>query len=270
MEMSKLSTLDYSSSEILSKADQGQHIVQIYRSENYLAEAVGLYIRQAMAKKEAVVIIATPQHQELFKKRLSSQDIESYKARGLFHFFDADGTLSKFMQNGMPQWALFNETIGEILNAIRRTYPSVKVSAYGEMVNILWHKGNIEGAIALEEYWNDLAKIHKFSLFCAYYLDGAASEMEAHKLKKICDTHSHFIPSEANPYMEQAMGRAIQHALGNKSLVLRMLIEMLEKKEKSSASIPDHLATLIWLEENMPQTAAEVKALALEYLSDAG
>ena len=52
----------------------------------------------------------------------------------------------------------------------RRRSRARPISAFGEMVAILWSKGNAEAAIRLEQLWNDLAQIHFFSLRCAYPL----------------------------------------------------------------------------------------------------
>jgi hypothetical protein len=48
-------------------------------------------------------------------------------------------------------------------------YPAVRV--HGEMVNVLWQKGRLDAAIALEDHWNELGRSHRFSLFCVYLMD---------------------------------------------------------------------------------------------------
>jgi len=45
------------------------------------------------------------------------------------------------------------------------------VRAYGEMVDVLWQRGERDAAIRLEEFWNDLARLQTFSLLCAYCID---------------------------------------------------------------------------------------------------
>jgi hypothetical protein len=98
------------------------------------------------------------------------------------------------------------------------------VRAYGEMVDILWQAGNRDAAIRLEEYWNELAKLQTFSLFCAYRLDPLDSEL--------CKVHTHLVPSREWRGLEKAVQRASQKVLEQ--------------------------ATLFWLKQNMPRTAEKV------------
>lgn len=42
---------------------------------------------------------------------------------------------------------------------------------YGEMVNLLWEKGNLSAALRLEQLWNELGKTHSFALHCSYAMD---------------------------------------------------------------------------------------------------
>ena len=79
--------------------------------------------------------------------------------------FDAEQTLGKFTQEGTPNWQRFHALVGGAIAEMRLQYPNVR--AYGEMVDLLWRDGNPEGAIALEEHWNDLGTLFTFSLLCA-------------------------------------------------------------------------------------------------------
>ena len=69
----------------------------------------------------------------------------------------------------MPQWKAFHEVIGGLIAELRLQYPTVR--AYGEMVDVLWQRGERDAAIRLEEYWNELGRLQTFSLFCAYRMD---------------------------------------------------------------------------------------------------
>ena len=217
------------------------------------------------------MMIATPQHLELFKKALGAAgiDLDVFKTAGLFRSLDADETLAAFMRpDGLPDYSLFCEIVGGVLREIRGAHPGSQISAYGEMVNLLWQRGNIEGAIQLEKYWNDLAKMHSFSLFCAYSFSKKKHGLKAAAIKEICAVHSHFIPDENNEDMEKSVDRAVNEVLRDKTLVLKTLIGMISKTKKlRGARVPDYMATLLWLEDNMPQTAAKVKEKAAQYLS---
>src|SRR5208282_3827630 len=72
-----------------------------------------------------------------------------------------------------------------------------RIAAFGEMVFLLWAKGNAEAALRLEQLWNDLAKSHALSLRCAYPMSGFDREEHSDVFLKICAEHSHVIPVES-------------------------------------------------------------------------
>jgi signal transduction histidine kinase len=64
------------------------------------------------------------------------------------------------------------------------------------MVDLLWHDGNTDGAIRLEQLWNELARVHQFSLLCAYAMGHFRTEADAAGFRAICEQHGHVIPTE--------------------------------------------------------------------------
>ena len=77
-----------------------------------------------------------------------------------------------------------------------------RVRAFGEMVSLLWERGNRDGAIALEQLWNELGKRHQFALFCAYPLSAFANDAERESLSSVCACHSRVIPAESYAGLE--------------------------------------------------------------------
>ena len=63
------------------------------------------------------------------------------------------------------------------------------------MVAILWDEGNRNGAIELEGLWNDLAKEHDFTLFCAYRQNQFATAEDRAAFSSVCHTHFSVIGS---------------------------------------------------------------------------
>ncbi|OLD94612.1 MAG: hypothetical protein AUG80_18310 [Candidatus Rokubacteria bacterium 13_1_20CM_4_68_9] len=68
--------------------------------------------------------------------------------------------------------------------------------AFGEMVALLCAKGNLNGALRLEELWNDLGSGKSFSLLCAYPLQQFARTDDWKPFLDICRKHSRAIPTE--------------------------------------------------------------------------
>jgi PAS domain S-box-containing protein len=49
----------------------------------------------------------------------------------------------------------------------------------------------------VEQFWNDLAKTHSFSLLCAYPVSGFSGEGHIEPFLKICEEHAGVVPSES-------------------------------------------------------------------------
>lgn len=152
--------------------DDGDHVVQFYDGDVELVAVVGPYLEAAITAGDAVVVIATPEHRAA---------LEPFLAGGPEAVvLDAADLLAQFMVGGSPDAERFAAIVGGI---VRRAGAGRPVRAYGEMVALLWAEGNVTGAIAVEELWNDLGARVPFSLFCAYpahLLDGAALDAVCH------------------------------------------------------------------------------------------
>ncbi|MEO7731754.1 MAG: HAMP domain-containing sensor histidine kinase, partial [Kofleriaceae bacterium] len=91
-----------------------------------------------------------------------------------------------------PSWERFRHTIGGLIERGGGTC----VRAYGELVDLLWARGARAAAIQIEQFWNDLARSHAFSLLCAYGMGHFAHSDAAEALERVCEAHNHVIPAE--------------------------------------------------------------------------
>ena len=64
---------------------------------------------------------------------------------------------------------------------------------FGELVALLCAEGDIEGAIQLEDLWNELKLVQPLSLYCAYSIQGFSEE----SIGDLCRTHTRVIPAES-------------------------------------------------------------------------
>jgi hypothetical protein len=177
--------------QLLQYPEGSDHIVQTWEDPSVLAGTVTRYLRAGLRDGEAALVVARPAHFELFKQQLPQARVAG--RTGQLRFFDAEDTMAKFMDDGMPDWKRFHTAVGGLIAELRLQYPAVRV--YGEMVDVLWQRGEREAAIRLEEYWNDLAKLQTFSLFCAYQLDDRDSLSYGGSFECVCRLHTHLIPA---------------------------------------------------------------------------
>jgi PAS domain S-box-containing protein len=181
-----------------SNLGSSDHLVQFYESDAFLAERVSAFIGAGIEAGEGGVLVGTPQHRSAVEKRLSHQGINltALKSKGQYFSLDAIETLSQSMMDDALDEKLFNRLMGGVLtkasNGGRRG-----VRAFGEMVAILCERGNVEGAIQLEELWNKLGQTHSFSLLCAYPMAGFCGAPNGELFSQICDVHSEVLPTES-------------------------------------------------------------------------
>jgi hypothetical protein len=243
--------------ELLRHPSGGDHIVQVYQDEAFLADAVAEYLGQGLRQGEGAVIIARPAHVNAFKARLEADGLSAAAAleRGQLRVLDAEATLERFILGGQLDWTRFHAIIGGLIAELRLQYPAVR--AYGEMVDVLWQRGERDAAIRLEEYWNDLARLQTFSLFCAYYLDNLDAAAYGGPLECVCKVHTHLIPARDYASFNESVSKASQAVLDQP---LAQMLMSLAASHRPATHMPLGQATLLWLQQNMPRTAERVLA----------
>ena len=234
--------------ELLKHPSQGDHMVQLYQDPAFLAEAVAQYVSAGLRAGEAAVIIARPGNLRLFEQKGLARS-------SALRMLDAEETLARFMHGGQPAWQAFHEVVGGLIAELRLQYPAVR--AYGEMVDVLWQRGEHDAAEQLEEYWNELARLQTFSLLCAYRIDNLDPEAYAGPLECVCKVHTHLIPARDYASFNQAVIEASEKVL---AVPLASMLLSLSASSRPATVMPEGQATLLWLKRNMPRTAEKVLA----------
>lgn len=249
---------------MLHTAPQGRHFCQLHKDSEGLAESVGEFVAAGLKRGERIILIAVPDHVDLLLKHLAAADwnTEAFQASGQLTILDAAATLERFMRNGVPDWNLFKRTISSVLNR-RASARTAGTRAYGEMVNVLWHEGNVQGAIRLEEYWNELAREHSFSLLCCYLMDGTADESYHGPLHEIGRTHSEILPTEHDIRFQAAVDAASREILGSS---LSMTLSLSGREDQvGEHRLPIGQRSILWLKRNMPNLYSRVLERARHY-----
>jgi PAS domain S-box-containing protein len=173
------------------------HLVQFYEDEAHLIDSVSIFIGTGFGVGDAAIAISTPEHRSALEVRMRALglDVTALVANQRLIFLDAEETLARFMVDGWPDEERFFETVGGL---VARTLKGRRgLRAFGEMVAILWGRGLKSAAVRLEELWNDLAKRHEFSLFCAYPMAAFQGGDQREPFSRICSEHDHVISSES-------------------------------------------------------------------------
>jgi signal transduction histidine kinase len=175
------------------------HRVQFYEDESFLASTVADFLAAGLTVGQSLVVIATEPHRHAFAQQLKFEgfDVEGAARRGQLMLLDARETLATFMIGATPDAERFRTTVGAVLEAAgKRGGRRSVLRLYGEMVDLLWRDGNTDGAIRLEELWNELANTYEFQLLCAYAMGNFYKASDAERFQTICRQHTHVVPTE--------------------------------------------------------------------------
>jgi KaiC/GvpD/RAD55 family RecA-like ATPase len=144
-----------------------------------------------------VLIVATGPHRNDLVKELREVglNVRQYAREGRFRMFDAGETLESFMLNGRPDPALFNQSIGNLLAEARKNSrgKNQDLTVFGEMVAVLWERGEKEAALELEGLWNQILNRNAFHLHCAYPRSNFVKDEDQIGLTAVCHAHSHVL-----------------------------------------------------------------------------
>jgi hypothetical protein len=183
-----------------------EHFVQFYEADACLVNELAGFIRAGLQAGDAAIVIATKSHHHDLEGQLTGK-VAGAAAQRLnpeqYVALDASGRLSKFLAGGRLDDRRFSDLIGPILK--RATdYASGRVRVFGEIACLLSANGEHEGAIRLEELWNNLATIYSFALYCAYPMRAFPTEADGDPFLTICNEHPRVRPAESYTHARKA------------------------------------------------------------------
>ena len=227
-----------------------EHFVQFYEADGFLLNSLSGFIGRAIHADDGALVVATEAHRNGLDELLQANglNVTTAKSRGQYISLDAAETLSKFMVDGTPEPGRFNEFMGGVIASV--TDGRSRISAFGEMVALLWAEGNHAAAIRLEELWNDLQRKHSFSLFCAYPMNGLGGERFIEATGSVCKVHSRVIPAESYADLSDPNARLRAIAL------LQQKAGSLEAEVKERRQVEERLR-LALVGEQMARAEAE-------------
>ncbi len=176
------------------------HAVQFYGTDKSLFVTVAGFLSEGIVSAQPAIVIATPDHRIAIEEHLADRliDCEKARAEGELLFLDAEETLALFMVGDEPNPALFETSVGGVIEQAIAGRPRATIRAYGEMVDVLWKQGRSESAIKLEILWNKLAVKHNFALLCGYAM-GSFYKQTKH-LEDVAALHSHVVNDSVVPF----------------------------------------------------------------------
>lgn len=160
-----------------------EHAVHFYADDDELVDGVVAHL--AARPPAASVVIARPAVREALAARRRDVGLADPVVD-----LDAGATLDRFMVGDRPDRERFRAVVGEAVAVVAGGTDDGEVQAFGEMVALLWADGNREGALVLEDLWNELGREHALTLRCAYPMAAIAGADDLTATAHVCSTHS--------------------------------------------------------------------------------
>jgi MEDS: MEthanogen/methylotroph, DcmR Sensory domain len=249
----------------IERAPAAGHAVQVYDDVSELARSFATFVAAGFRNGEPAIALATAEHREAFVRELAQRgwDPAELERNGMLLFADAEETLDRFMRGEAPSADRFRRVIGALVDEAAARYPGRTIRAFGEMVDVLWRRGQREGAIALEELWNELAKTRSFALLCGYHLDVFEPGVQRDALPEVLRMHSHTRTVEEPSRLAAAVDRALAEIVGPLRAA-RIYLDVAE--HVPPGSLPRAQAVLSWLStSDAPDTRAILERARMHY-----
>jgi len=241
----------------IETAPPSDHAVQVYDVLDELVQSVVRYLEAGFAMGSPAIVIATEEHRRRFSRELEARSVESavFEREGLLTYRNAEETLNALMDNGLPSAERFEETVAILFEEVAARFPGRTIRAFGEMVDLLWRRGDEQAAVAVEDLWNLLARRRPFALLCGYRLDIFDVDIQRTALPDVLGAHNHARLAADTSRLAAAVDRALTEVVGARRAG-RIYLEVAEQVPRGP--VPRAQAVLAWLSAEDPLLAESI------------
>lgn len=170
--------------------------------------------------------------------------------------------LARFTVAGAVDAQLFDRCVGAEMRQTCERAGNKPVRAFGDMVGVLWQRGDCEQAVALETFWAALQQELDFALFCTYPIDVFAQTYSADALRGVFATHTHVVQAASRADLGRVLDLAMDEVLGPKAAEVRSQIRALPMQPLPPMPKADQM--ILWMRDHLPEAAEAVLARARE------
>jgi hypothetical protein len=156
----------------------------------------------------------------------------------------------------MPDSPMFLGLAANVISGARGEGRYPKVRWWGEMVNLLWERGDVAASMNLEDLFDQLAHEHDVAIFCSFLMDNFNGDVHARMLPRLGENHSHLIPVEDYARLERAVSDALRDTVGPDES--RVLESQLLSRYPGPFHMPRSQALLLALRQTLPLVADDV------------
>ena len=165
------------------------HVVSFYDDRTTLERCIVHYAIEGLHADDTVVLIVATSSIQTVRDAIAAHgfEVDDLARRGRLVLFDADATLkSVTTQNGID-WPAVRALAGRLVGDAKATGRPMRL--FGEMVAILWQRGDVQQAMDLERLWHERAHEHGFDVLCAYPPMVTTVPMASGQINTMCALH---------------------------------------------------------------------------------
>lgn len=231
---------EYVGRRLLLRQGQDHHFVQFYDDDGVLADKAADFLATGLVAGESLIVIAAVDRVQGIVADLEEKGFDTPRLRenGRLRLLDARELLARIMVDGSPDWDRLHAAISPLLEP-SRTHAAPRVRAYGEMVDLLISDGDVDAAIELEAFWNDLRRQYPLTLLCAYRIAHVGHGERRQPFRRVCGYHSHVLPTESYAEIQDAGIRPREISLLQQRI--RVLENEIEEHERREAGLRDSI-----------------------------
>jgi len=173
---------------------ENSHLVLFYGQDEELTSAAGQFCSDGLGAGDAVLVVATGPHRRAIRASL----VDRRPGLARVGELEAASTLLRITgPDGCVERGRFFDVMEPALATMAKSSETGRVRIFGEMVALLAAYEDPNGAIALEELWNELAEGPvPFSLLCGYPRPDAGGRSTW--VDRVCEVHTAVIDGDVD------------------------------------------------------------------------
>lgn len=169
-----------------------RHEVAFYPDDASVLDGYARFIEPALSAGNAVIVVVTDSHRPSLVRRLEADgvDVTASIQQGSYLSMDAGEAMSMLTVNGIPDPTRCTKVIGDVATRAAKGIRTKngRVMACGEIAPTMLFNGDAEGAIQLEQLWDEITRGYGVHTHCGYLWN--AGEESALIFDRICAEHS--------------------------------------------------------------------------------
>jgi CheY-like chemotaxis protein len=177
-----------------SDAIRHYHEVAFYADDTALVNGYSRFIVSSLKREYTVIAIINESHRDKLLPKLEEAGVDVAKAieQGCYFPYDTTEVLSRLTVNNIPdpvRWGkVMDDLIARPSQASKRR--SNRIAVCGEIAPTLLSKGNGEGAIRVEQLWNQITSSYRLHTLCGYPLRAFPGGKNNQMFQRVCAEHS--------------------------------------------------------------------------------